>query len=101
MVRVRCRRSARERRPSTSDRGADSVPRGDRSDGVAALGGVGQSSSAGAWSIQSNDTSGNRRTLASGTVAALGTGRWHTLSLTVNGNTLTATIDGTTVGRVT
>ena len=27
----------------------------------------------GAWSIQSNDTSGNRRTLASGTAAALGT----------------------------
>ena len=55
----------------------------------------------GAWSIQSNNTSGNRRTLASGTVPALGIGRWHTLSLTVNGSTLTAAIDGTTVGRAT
>ncbi|MGC9669613.1 ricin-type beta-trefoil lectin domain protein [Planosporangium sp. 12N6] len=54
----------------------------------------------GAWSIRSNNTSGNQRTLASGTTAALGTGRWHTLSLTLNGSTLTAAIDGTTVGTV-
>jgi hypothetical protein len=52
----------------------------------------------GAWSILSNNTSGNWRTLASGNVPALGTGRWHTLSLTVNGNTLTGNIDGTAVG---
>jgi hypothetical protein len=52
----------------------------------------------GAWSIESNNTSGNRRTLAGGNVSALGTGRWHTLSMTVNGSTLTAAIDGTTVG---
>ncbi len=38
----------------------------------------------GAWSILSNNTSGNWRTLASGNVAALGTGRWHTLSLTLH-----------------
>ncbi len=31
----------------------------------------------GSWSIRSNNTSGNQRTLASGTTAALGTGRWH------------------------
>jgi hypothetical protein len=55
----------------------------------------------GAWFIQSNDTRGNRRTLASGTAPALGLGRWHTLSLTVNGNTLTAAIDGSTVGGAT
>jgi hypothetical protein len=55
----------------------------------------------GAWSIRSNNTSGNWRTLASGTVAALGTGRWHTLALTVNGSTLTGAIDGSTVGQVT
>ncbi|MFF0234534.1 ricin-type beta-trefoil lectin domain protein [Micromonospora sp. NPDC005254] len=54
----------------------------------------------GAWSIRSNNTSGNWRTLASGNTSALGTGRWHTLSLTLNGSTLTAAIDGTTVGTV-
>ncbi|WP_433605420.1 ricin-type beta-trefoil lectin domain protein [Dactylosporangium sp. CA-139114] len=54
----------------------------------------------GAWSIRSNNTSGNWRTLASGSTTALGTGRWHTLSLTVNGSSLTAAIDGTTVGSV-
>ncbi|MFB9406511.1 ricin-type beta-trefoil lectin domain protein, partial [Dactylosporangium matsuzakiense] len=54
----------------------------------------------GAWSIRSNNTSGNWRTLASGTVAALGTGRWHTLALTLNGGALSASIDGTTVGSV-
>nr|WP_254910075.1 RICIN domain-containing protein [Micromonospora sp. NBS 11-29] len=54
----------------------------------------------GAWSIRSNNTSGNWRTLASGNVAALGTGRWHTLALKVNGSTLTASVDGTTVGTV-
>jgi hypothetical protein len=52
----------------------------------------------GAWSIRSNNTSGNWRTLASGNTSALGTGRWHTLALTLNGSTLTASIDGTTVG---
>jgi hypothetical protein len=56
---------------------------------------------AGTWSILSNNTSGNWRTLASGTVPALGIGRWHTVSLTVNGNTVTGAIDGTTVGRAT
>ncbi|MET8039329.1 ricin-type beta-trefoil lectin domain protein [Micromonospora sp. NPDC005215] len=52
----------------------------------------------GAWSIRSNNTSGNWRTLASGNTSALGTGRWHTLALTLNGSTLTAAIDGNTVG---
>jgi hypothetical protein len=55
----------------------------------------------GAWSILSNNTGGNWRTLASGTVPALGTGRWHNLSLTVNGNTVTGGIDGTRVGGAT
>ncbi|MGI5240618.1 ricin-type beta-trefoil lectin domain protein [Dactylosporangium sp. CA-139066] len=57
-------------------------------------------SDTGAWSIRSNNTSGNWRTLASGTTSALGTGRWHSLSLTLNGSTLTAAIDGTTLGSV-
>ncbi|MBO9556205.1 ricin-type beta-trefoil lectin domain protein [Cellulomonas sp.] len=55
----------------------------------------------GAWSIRSNTTSGGARTLAGGTVAALGTGRWHTLALTFSGGTITAAVDGTTVGTVT
>ncbi|UQU66882.1 ricin-type beta-trefoil lectin domain protein [Couchioplanes caeruleus] len=54
----------------------------------------------GSWSIRSNNTSGNQRTLAGGTTAALGTGRWHKLSLTVNGGSLTAALDGTTLGSV-
>ena len=54
----------------------------------------------GSWSIRSNSTSGNQRTLVSGTVSALGTGRWHKLSLSLNGSTLTAAIDGVTVGSV-
>ena len=57
--------------------------------------------SSGAWSILSNNTSGNVRTLASGSVAALGTGRWHTVALKFSGASIAATIDGTTVGTVT
>jgi hypothetical protein len=56
---------------------------------------------AGKWSILSNNTSGTVRTLASGTTTAVGTGRWHSLGLTFNGSTITATIDGATVGSVT
>ena len=56
---------------------------------------------AGAWSIQSNDTSGNRRTLPAAPWPPWAPDAGTPLSLTVNGNTLTATIDGTTVGRVT
>ncbi|BCY09183.1 ricin-type beta-trefoil lectin domain protein [Actinoplanes sp. L3-i22] len=55
----------------------------------------------GAWSIRSNDTGGNQRTLAAGTSTALGTGRWHRLSLTLDGSTLTAAIDGAAVGSAT
>ena len=55
-------------------------------------------SDTGAWSILSSNTGGTVSTLASGTVAALGTGRWHTLSLTFAGSTITASIDGTQVG---
>jgi hypothetical protein len=52
----------------------------------------------GSWSILSDNTSGTVRTLASGAVAALGTGRWHTMALTFSGSTITAAIDGSTVG---
>ncbi|WP_369700164.1 ricin-type beta-trefoil lectin domain protein [Micromonospora sp. WMMA1996] len=54
----------------------------------------------GAWSIRSNNTSGNWRTLASGATSALGTGRWHTLALKLDGSTLTASVDGAAVGSV-
>jgi hypothetical protein len=52
----------------------------------------------GAWSILRSDTSNTLTALASGTVATLGTGRWHTLALTFAGSTITAAIDRTTVG---
>jgi hypothetical protein len=55
-------------------------------------------SDTGAWSILNSNTNGTVSTLAQGTTAALGTGRWHTLSLTFAGATITAAIDGSTVG---
>jgi hypothetical protein len=57
-------------------------------------------SDSGAWSILNSNTSNNTNvtTLASGNVAALGTNRWHTLSLAFSGSTITASIDGTAVG---
>src|SRR6266496_546540 len=51
----------------------------------------------GAWSIL-RQNAGTYTTLASGNVAALGTGRWHRLSLAFASGTITAAIDGTTVG---
>ena len=60
-----------------------------------------QAASTGAWSIFRNNTSGTITTLASGTVAALGTGTWHHLALSLNGHTISGAIDGTTVGTVT
>jgi O-glycosyl hydrolase len=56
-----------------------------------------RANSSGAWSIL-RQNAGSTTTLASGTVAALGTGRWHTLSLGFASGTITARIDGTTVG---
>jgi len=60
-----------------------------------------QLSNTGAWSITRNSTGGTRTTLASGTVAAPGLGTWQHLSLTFNGHTISAAINGTTVGTVT
>ena len=56
---------------------------------------------AGTWQIQRNTTNATLTTLRSGSVAALGTGRWHTLALGFSGSTITASIDGTQVGSVT
>ncbi|MEU3566523.1 ricin-type beta-trefoil lectin domain protein [Kitasatospora sp. NPDC006786] len=58
-------------------------------------------SDTGAWSIDKSDTKWNFTTLASGTTAALGTGRWHTVALTLDNETLTASIDGAAVGSAT
>jgi hypothetical protein len=60
-----------------------------------------QVSNTGAWSIFRNNTSGTITTLASGTAAALGTGTWHHLALTLNGHSISGAIDGTTAGTVT
>jgi len=57
-----------------------------------------QLSSTGGWSIVKNSYNATLTTLASGSVAAPGTGTWQHLALTVNGSTLTAAINGTTVG---
>ncbi|MBW8736330.1 MAG: ricin-type beta-trefoil lectin domain protein [Streptomyces turgidiscabies] len=57
-------------------------------------------SDTGAWSILNSRTNGNVATLASGTTAPLGTNRWHSLALTFSGTTITAVIDGATVGSV-
>ncbi|MEW2625891.1 ricin-type beta-trefoil lectin domain protein [Streptomyces sp. NPDC048106] len=55
-------------------------------------------SDTGAWSILRSDTGGNVTTLAHGTTAAIGTNKWHTLSLAFSGSAITASIDGSTVG---
>ncbi|MET9618422.1 ricin-type beta-trefoil lectin domain protein [Kitasatospora indigofera] len=67
-----------------------------------------QLSDTGAWSIQRSDTvprtpEGTQwawTSLASGT-AALGTNSWHSIALKMEGSTLTAVIDGKTVGSAT
>jgi hypothetical protein len=59
-------------------------------------------SSTGAWKLIKNDkTSGDIVTLASGTAAALGTGSWHRLSLTLHGSTITASVGSTQVTSLT
>ncbi|OXM68624.1 ricin-type beta-trefoil lectin domain protein [Amycolatopsis vastitatis] len=55
-------------------------------------------SDTGNWSILNSNTNGTVSTLAHGTVAALGTNRWHTLALTFSGSTITAVVDGATAG---
>jgi Glycosyl hydrolase family 59/Ricin-type beta-trefoil lectin domain/Galactocerebrosidase, C-terminal lectin domain len=60
-----------------------------------------QLSNTGAWSIVRNNTSDTLTTLASGTVAAPGTGTWQHLALAFNGAAISAAINGTTVGTVT
>jgi hypothetical protein len=54
----------------------------------------------GAWSVVRTSAAGTSTTLASGTRAALGTGRWHTLALGFSGDSITARVDGTALGSV-
>ncbi|GAA0685635.1 ricin-type beta-trefoil lectin domain protein [Kitasatospora atroaurantiaca] len=58
-------------------------------------------SDTGAWSLLKSDGSWTWTTLAGGTVSAPGKGTWHNLALTFQGTSITARIDGTTVGTVT
>jgi hypothetical protein len=60
-----------------------------------------RASNTGAWSIDKSTTSGTITALASGSVSALGTDSWHTLSLTMQGSVISASIDGAKVGSVT
>ncbi|MFC9593692.1 ricin-type beta-trefoil lectin domain protein [Streptomyces sp. NPDC056944] len=55
----------------------------------------------GAWAIVKSDLAWNLTTLASGTVTAPGLNTWHRMALTMQGSTLTAAIDGQTVGTAT
>ncbi len=55
----------------------------------------------GAWSIRKNSLSGTLTTLNAGSIASFGINTWHTLALTFQGSTITAKIDGTTVGTAT
>jgi hypothetical protein len=60
-----------------------------------------QINDAGTWNIYKNNNGGSATSLASGSVASLGTSKWHTVSLKLQGSTLTASIDGTQVGTAT
>ena len=54
----------------------------------------------GDWTILKNNLEGVFTTLASGTTRPLGTTSWHSHALTLNGTTITASIDGKPVGAV-
>lgn len=54
----------------------------------------------GRWSVVRSDTSGRLTTLADGTTRALGTHRWHSLALSFSGTTITASLDGRSIGAV-
>ena len=57
-----------------------------------------QVSDTGAWTIAKRDTTATVTTLAGGSATALGLNRWHTLAFDLRGSTLTARIDGITLG---
>ncbi|MFJ4675783.1 ricin-type beta-trefoil lectin domain protein [Kitasatospora sp. NPDC088783] len=55
----------------------------------------------GQWWIEKMYTDGSNHTLATGTTTALGTGKWHNLSLTFQDATISAKLDGAQFGSVT
>ncbi|GLZ29053.1 galactosylceramidase [Lentzea sp. NBRC 105346] len=55
-------------------------------------------SQSGGWQILRGDTGGGMAVLASGTRAALGVNTWHTVALRLEGASLTAVVDGVTLG---
>ena len=54
----------------------------------------------GAWTILKSDSHGKRTTLASGSTDAPGVGRWHRLNLSLNNETITASMDGKTISTL-
>ncbi|HYJ69242.1 MAG TPA: discoidin domain-containing protein [Nocardioidaceae bacterium] len=54
----------------------------------------------GEWSLFTEDASGRDTTLASGTVAAPGTGSWHRLALRFRGDRVTGRLDGVDLATV-
>lgn len=60
-----------------------------------------QISDTGAWTISKENSDGVTTPLANGTVAALGIGRWHHLSLSFNNERITALVDEQKVKELT
>jgi hypothetical protein len=58
-------------------------------------------SSAGGWRLLRNDLNANLTVLATGSVPPPGTGTWHRLSVSFQGATITAAVDGVRVGAAT
>ena len=56
-----------------------------------------QISDTGSWTIFKSDSKGKHATLAVGSTTAVGTGNWHRLGLSFNGEAITASLDGKTV----
>ncbi len=59
-----------------------------------------QISNTGSWTLLKSDDQGNRTTLATASVPALGIHRWHSLALSFNGPSITVYVDGHAVGAV-
>jgi len=60
-----------------------------------------QISDAGAWTLFKSKSDGAHSMLGQGSAAALGIGSWHRLSLSFNGATITASLDGRRVTELT
>jgi Glycosyl hydrolase family 59 len=59
-----------------------------------------QISDTGTWTIFKSDSDGKHSKLGSGSTNALGTGQWHRLGLSVNGQTISASLDGHHVAAI-